>query len=318
MQRRFVIAIALICAFASVDAQEDVLRPKGRPEGDPLRNSASKQAGARSHIYVGFDAGLNYNMFSQPYTLTGPAVVQSPEEVLKSGTGVSPAFGLFVDIPVATGVGIQARLGYDGKWFSNSQRAIIDAEVEATPNAVDGFPNVVDMESEASASWKLNTFGIAILARIDLGSQVFLTAGPIVQLSMGNLTREDKLTQIGPENTFIAVDYNDVPGTYQQISRSTNIAQSFLPAVGPADAYTGREYETTRVGLEFGLGYRYDLSPTMFIAPAIRYQFMLSPLNGSFAGADIARDPTQGLSFLSFDESRLHSLVLAVQLGFQL
>jgi hypothetical protein len=276
-------------------------------------------------IVVGFDAGLNINMFSQPYTLNGPAITQSPEEVLKSGSGVSPAIGVFIDVPVSSSVGIQARFGYDGKWFSNTTQGFIVAPPSNNDvTQVDGFPDFVDMEVRAKASWLLNTIGAAVIARIDVAPNIFITAGPIMQFQLGNLTRTDHLSQVGPTGTFIAVDYNGIRDQFSEITRETTFAQNFLPAIGPQvdgngnPTYVGREYETMRLGLEFGIGYRHDLSPTMFIAPSLRYQHMLTPLNSTFSAVEIARAPTLGAPFMSFGESSLHSIVLAVQLGFTL
>lgn len=317
----FTAALAAM-SIVSLSAQEDVLRPRGRPN-----SQASEQSGSRSRgkqpIVVGFDAGLNINMFSQPYTLTGPDITQSPEEVLKSGSGVSPAIGVFIDVPVSSSVGIQARIGYDGKWFSNTRRSIIDATI-SNPilTGVDGFGSVVDMETEARASWTLNTIGAALLARIDVGSNLVLTAGPIMQFQMGDLVRTDRLTKIGPDDTFIVVDYDGNPGQLDEITRETTFAQNFLPAVGPQTdvngnpTYVGREYQSMRLGLEFALAYRHYLSPSMYIAPALRYQLMLTPLNSTHTAVEVARIPTLGPALMNFGESSLNSLVIAVQLGF--
>ncbi len=319
-----VACLVVLLAITSTFAQEDVLRPRGRPESQRSYKEQQHRRRDKQSIILGLDAGLNINMFSQPYTLTGPTITQSPEEVLKSGSGVSPAFGVFIDVPVASSVGIQARLGYDAKWFSNTFRSVIDATITNEVRGVDGFGGIVDMETEAQASWTLNTIGAAILARVDLAPNVFITAGPIMQFQLGDLVRSDRLTKIGPDNTFIVVDYDGNPGPFDEITRETTFAQNFLPAVGPQDdgngnpTYVGREYESMRLGLEFGIGYRHDISPTMFIAPSLRYQLMLSPLNSTFSAVEIARVPTQGAAAMSFGDSSLNSLVLAVQLGFTL
>jgi len=313
---QFLTCTLIFLSATTLFAQEDVLRPRGRPSTEGTTQSQSRSR-SRLPIVVGFDAGLNINMFSQPYTLNGPAITQSPEEVLKSGSGVSPAIGVFIDVPVSSSVGIQARFGYDGKWFSNTTQSVIDATITGTST-------VIDMETESSASWTLNTLGVALLARIDVAQNVFITAGPLLQFQMGDLVRTDRFTKIGPDNTIISVDYDGASGAFDEITRESIFAQNFLPAIGPQvdgngnPTYVGREYETMRLGLEFGIGYRHDLSPTMFIAPSLRYQHMLTPLNSTFSAVEIARAPTLGAPFMSFGESSLHSIVLAVQLGFTL
>jgi hypothetical protein len=305
----------LLLAVGSLISQEDVLRPKGRPGGEDASTSASN----RRPFILGIEAGVNFNFMSQPYTST-PQIQNSPEEALKSGSGISPEFGVFADIAISDVVGIQGRLAFDQKYATNTQRGFVDADSGVTQDAngsgTSGFA-VVPMETEARYALTMNTIAAAILARINVVDKFFVTVGPYATFLLGDVTRTDRLTWIGPPGTIIAIDYERNPGQYTQIERETNVAQNLLPSI-PSSAYTTSVYSKSRIGIELGAGYRFDLTKKIYLAPNLRYQYMITELNSGFTATDLSQPYTQGTASIQYDKASLNSLALILQLGFTL
>ncbi|HCN05144.1 MAG TPA: hypothetical protein DIS79_05940 [Bacteroidetes bacterium] len=335
--------LLLVALFAAVAAaplsaqSEDVLRPKGRPGSSSSDNTTSSSS---RPITIGIEAGLNFNFFGQdisrqPFVSGDPTVTNSPEEVLGSGFGVSPTIGVFVDVPVSSSIGIQGRVAYDRKSYGNTRRGVVDAFVQQTPvrvQPIDGSPNlpsnihgfndgIVAMDTEAEVSFAMNTIAVAVIGRFDIWKSLYVTFGPYAHFVMGDATRTDTWTWIGPDSTFISVDYNGVRDRYTQISRERNRYQNFLPAVGDPDqigAYEQSTFASARIGLELGAGYRFNLSRTVYLAPNIRYQLMLTPLTAEFQASDIGSATSQGVDRMTFGEASLNSLVAVLQLGIRL
>lgn len=335
--------LLLVALFATIATtplfaqSEDVLRPKGRPGSSSGDNSSSSSS---RPITIGFEAGLNFNFFGQdisrrPFISGDPTVTNSPEEVLGTGFGVSPTIGVFVDVPVSSSIGIQGRVAYDRKSYSNTQRGVVDAFVQQTPvrvNPGDGarsFPStihgfadgVVPMDTEAEVSFAMNTIAVAVIGRFDIWKSLYVTFGPYAHFVMGDATRTDTWNWIGPDSTFIIVDYNRVTGQYTQISRESNRYRNFLPAVGDVNqigAYEQSTFASARIGLELGAGYRFNLSRSVYLAPNVRFQVMLTPLTAEFQASDISSPETQGIDRVTYGEASLNSLVAVLQLGIRL
>lgn len=311
MKSLAVVAVLLLLS-TTIRAQEDVLRPNGRPDGYISSSSSSLP------IIFGAELGRNVNFHSQSFS-SNPTIENSPEAALSSGSGISPMIGIFADFPITRTVGIQTRLGYDAKSASNTQAGIIDAPLDDVVPGIEGIPSVVPMDVDASYCLSYSTINIAALLRIDLVDNLFVTAGPILQLTVGDVSREDKIAKTNTDDdTFIAVDYEGNPGRFQEISRTTNLAQNLLPSVGNPGSYSASTYNTTRFGLEFGLGYRIDITKSVYLAPNIRYQLMLSQLNGEFTAEDISQPFSQQTAELSYEAGGLNTLAFVLQLGFAL
>lgn len=304
----------LLLASASLISQEDVLRPKGRPDGE----NSSTAASPKRPVVLGIEAGVNFNFMSQPYTST-PQIQNSPEEALKSGSGISPEFGVFADVSISSIVGIQARVAFDRKYATNTKQGIIDAFPflpDVIGPSINGF-DAVPMETEARYALTMNTIAAAILARINVIDKLFVTVGPYATYALGDVTRSDRLTWIGPPGTYIAIDYQGNPGVYTQIEREGNIAQNLLPR-DASDTFTTANYSKFRFGFEVGAGYRIDLTKNIYLAPNLRYQLMITELNSGFTATDISQTSSQSAATLQYDKASLNSLALILQLGFTL
>lgn len=307
----------MICLAPFLMAQdEDVLRPNGRPAGWTGRaGSSSSTVGS---IVFGPEAGLNVNFFSSDLT-RDRAISRSPEDVLKSGLGVSYNIGLFADFPIAKTMGIQARVAWDNKQYSNSISADIDAVTQPGPVVIAGQSPVVSMQTTADVQFSMNTVAAAVLLRFDITEQFFATVGPYATFLVGDAIRTDKLTWVGPENTWINVDYEGTTGQYIEISRESNFAPNFLPAIGSdPNAYSASTYSSTRVGFELGVGYRIPISKGVYLAPNARYQLMLTELTTEYRAPDISQVNTQGSSNIVFGKGSLNTLAVVLQLGVEL
>lgn len=307
----FLMVSTALCTTMMIAQSEDVLRPKGRPDGGDEQQTTTSSKKKMSWV-VGIEGGMNMNFHGQGMSMD-PVIDNSPETALESGVGFSPEFGAFVDLGVSSKVGIQLRVAFDAKAAGNAANGIIDAPV----SGVEGFA-VVPMETSMEYALSYNTIAIAALARIDLTESLFLTIGPIAQLTIGDVTREDVLTKTSDDESFITVDYEGNPGQYDQIKRTTTVAQNLLPAAGDPTLYTTSAYETTRFGAEIGIGYRIMLSKSVYFAPNVRYQYMFSPLNDEFTAEEISQPFTQSTALIQYDKGSLNTLAFILQLGFTL
>lgn len=314
MRNVFLYSVVMLLATCSMASQEDVLRPKGRPGGEDQYYPTTH----RRPFVLGIEAGLNMNFMSQPYTST-PQIENSPEEALKSGTGLSPEVGVFADMAISDIFGVQARVAFDQKYATNTKSGIIDASesaIVAIEPRLNGF-SAVPMETEARYALTMNTIAAAILARIDIVEYLFVTIGPYATFAIGDVTRSDRLRRIDPQNTYLNLDYYGNPGQFSQIERETNVAQNLLPSVGPG-TYTTSPYSRTRIGVELGVGYRLVLTNNIYLAPAIRYQYMITELNSGFTAQDISQPTSQSTATLQYDKASLNTLAYILQLGFTL
>lgn len=309
-------ATVLTLVAGSLQAQnEDVLRPYGRP-GD-AQQTDTRAKSKREKMVLGVEGGGLLSFFSQ--TLERDVqVTGSPEDVLKSATGWGTTFGLFFDAPLSSSVGLQFRVNYNKQAFSNTSTAdTIDATIVGIRprdgEAPQGFTSVVPMPVHTTASWTTNSISIAALARIDIVDELFLTIGPIASIKMGDVVRHDMIEKAEADTmTWISIDYNGTPGRYQSIHRDISVASNILP-VGSISTST---YAGARFGLEAGIGYRWKVSQSAYLAPNVRYQYMFSKMNDTFQSTDVSRGNLQSPSNITFSSAMLNALAIVLQVGF--
>ncbi len=312
--RLFVLASLIVTVAASTTAQtEDVLRPKGRPDGGGSGTMLSPNS---NRVFVGVEGGLNVNFLSQDITWQDEEVANSLEAVLESGTGVSFEFGFFADFPLSKGVGIQTRIAYDAKAAGNTQS---DGILEGGILPVDGISGFAPSEGtvETSYSLMMHAATIAVLGRFDIAQNFFATFGPVLNVSIGDVTRSDRSTVLEPDDFFITRDYEGNPIASKEITRETTTWTNILPAVGQGP-YQASTYASTRFGVELGLGYRFFLSNNLYLAPNLRYQYFLNPLTTGISSSDLSREFTRGEVPMTFGEVSLNTLAIILQLGFAL
>ncbi|MCZ2131853.1 MAG: outer membrane beta-barrel protein [Bacteroidetes bacterium] len=308
MNKKTALAVLLLMtiAWTAVAAgDEDVLRPSGSPTE---RHISGAGARASRQMILGFEGGINYSMFSQTLTRTGFMLPDSPENVLESGTGISPYFGITADFPIVKSVGLQIRALYDAKK--------VGREISAAADGTNDFSfEIVNVPLTSKYTLDMTNLTTAFALRVDLTPSVFITAGPMAQFTVGDVKRNDEVRITKADSFYFRVDYDNVPGKYSSIGRETNKAVSMLsPNQYATDS--GRVYSAARFGLEFGLGAKLDIGRNLWLVPQVRYQFMLSPLYDPFQAFDGSRMLTNQPSLIEFSNPKLHSLQFGLALWF--
>ncbi len=299
-----VLLMITVCTEAIASDGEDVLRPRGsaaeRHANDGLRVSRS--------MILGIEGGANYSMFSQTMNRTGAALPDSPENVLKEGAGISPYFGLTADFLLAKSIGLQFRALYDAKNVSREFNS-------ASDGTVDNSFQIINVPLVAKYTLDMNNITTALALRIDITKSVFITAGPMAQFTLGNVTRHDEVRIVNTDSNYFRINYDGIAGKYSSIERSINKVSKLLSG-NQYVADSGVSYSSMRYGLEFGIGAKLDIGKNLWLVPQVRYQYMLTPLYNNFGAEDGVRMLTNQPSHIDFSDPKLHSLQFGAALWF--
>lgn len=317
MYALFLLAFGLAVPVVAQQVEEDVLRPRGKSAAEVAAESSAPSGSSSSGVRysVGGETGFNYNMFSQDLERS-VAISNSPEDVLKSGSGLSRTVAFFVDLPVTSFLGIQGKVLADQKKWSNTGKGGLDALNDDDDLA---GTSVIDAEYETIA----NYLGAALLLRLDIGSTgFFVTAGPTYQFLIEDITRTDKLKislsqeqiDAGFPAASFPVNYELEDGEYSEISRTTSKPEMMLPPV--FDSQIG-EYSSTRLGIEAGVGYRIPVVSPWLIVPQIRYNRQLSTLATETKTFDTWQETSQEISELTFKNAKVHSIQATISFVYQ-
>ena len=279
-----IVAVLLITGIAS--AQEDVLRPNGRPGSTSPSSSSS---GKGLPFILGLEAGGNFNFFSQSIDGTWD---ESPYNVYQNGFGVSPFFGIYADIGLSESFGIGIRLLYDMKSFSNSQDdALLDCFIENQGYTV----APISVEYTESISYVT----INPVLRWQATPEFFVHFGPVIQLAVDSLTNTTTYTV--DESETCRFFY----GTPQE---STTLTTEGSAAADPS----------TRFGIDLALGYRIALSKTIELVPPLGYQWISTPYSQDVECLDDSRANTIDFAPATATSPMLNSLQLSLALWFNL
>ena len=167
MKNIILIALLITLPAALLFSQEDVLRPDGKPGGygeavyDDYEYSGSP-------FSIGFEVGGNYNMFSQNLSWD-PPLTEPIIESMEDGSGLSPYFGVFADIPINYMFGVHLKLQYNSIFYSNSGTGLIDGF-----NSNTGTYNEIAAELEWDNSFAY--FNIEPSLRINFNKDFFCFA----------------------------------------------------------------------------------------------------------------------------------------------
>jgi len=115
MLKRFLLCVFAASLVVALRADEDVLRPKGRPEPS---SRPPTQGIVRGPWALGVELGGSLSFFGQDVTQYQAPTYQTN---LTSGSGLGPLLNLAVDYALTDALGIQARLGYDQKHFTHQR-----------------------------------------------------------------------------------------------------------------------------------------------------------------------------------------------------
>jgi hypothetical protein len=284
------------CALALLPlllyAQEDVLRPRGAPVFEPWTE-------ARTPIRLGLEGGISWNSASQSINYAGVQPTSpTPMDIFKSGSGISPAAAAAVDIGIAPKLGLQFKLGYEQKKWSNSGTKIADCQDLEDPF----FVGLVNVQSRYTV--QANYLAIGAALRYDLTPQLWLTIGPVYHRLLGKVRQTDRY-EVDPNSDC------GFPGPDGNLYRVLEIEAEIGPNDTDPEAPSGG-----RFGAELGIGYRIPLSPGLELVPRLSGQLLSSPRNGDVDTRDWWRGPTLGPLPVQWKGLSLYSVLLTVGVWF--
>ncbi|MCX6153230.1 MAG: outer membrane beta-barrel protein [Candidatus Kapabacteria bacterium] len=278
-----VLSLAFLVAINAAFSQEDVLRPHGKPKKNIIDEA---QESTPFPFIIGLEGGLNYNMFSQTLTWGSP-VPKSIYNAYANGSGLSPFFSIIADFNLNKQIGLQLKLSYDNKKFKNDYTGIADAYTELGERA----DATVKREFENTGSY----LGLSAQLRYNLTDQLFIIAGPLVQIPIGNFDQTETESILSPGF------YYNQPGKPTIISVNSTLSNV-----------------KTRIGFELGIGYKVNITKTIFLVPQARFQIMPTKLtDDELGGIDNSRI-LFGTPTLTATDKTLNSFQFAVALWFQL
>ena len=284
------------CALALLPlllyAQEDVLRPRGAPVFEPWTE-------ARTPIRLGLEGGISWNSASQSINYAGvQPTPPTPMDIFKSGSGISPAAAAAVDIGIAPKLGLQFKLGYEQKKWSNSGTKIADCR-----DLVDPF-YVIPANVQSRYTVQANYLAIGAALRYDLTPQLWLTVGPVYHRLLGKVHQTERY-EVDPNSNcgFLGPDGN----LYRVLEIEAEIGPDDPVPAPPSGG---------RFGAELGIGYRIPLSPGLELVPRLSGQLLSSPRNGDVYTIDEWRKHTLDLLPVQWKGLSLYSVLLTVGVWF--
>lgn len=279
---RFLTLIFLsLLIIQNVYAQEDVLRPHGKP-GYVYSSYPS--------VMFGIESGLNFNMFSQNMTWA-PVLPNTPFRAFESGNGLSLFLGALIDVAIDKKSGIQFKVDFDNVYYTNSE----EGYVECTDIVTELVNNTAIAEYDYNVSGTYIDFSILYRYRLSKDLMVFI--GPVWRTPSGN---HDVEFTVSSKTDGCYVDFAN------QLSAVTSKEEIEV---------------TDQFGLDFGFGYKIPISRNMWIVPQAQFQYYFTKTaeDRLLVGYDWTQANTNfGPSNVDIKDAMLHSLKLSAALWFEL
>ncbi|MFA5511902.1 MAG: outer membrane beta-barrel protein [Candidatus Kapaibacterium sp.] len=277
-----VLLFVSLMIFASVHifTQEDVLRPK-----KPQHIQQDVNLDANYKIRYGIEVGINYNLYSSDQRWL-PIVDQSLLNVYGKAEGISPYFVAMLDFPINSKFGIQTRLSYEGRGFSNEYDGIADCYI------ADDF-QIVDAEVRINSKFSGADIGFSALLRYNVTDEIEIALGPMLLIPSADYEIEETQTVLSEECFF---NYDTDPT--KQISSTSKIGIN------------------TRFGIDLGFSYNIPLSDAVTLAPSLRLNYMFNKLFDDMAGIDVTRESLYGSAFYELVDAKLNVLKFGFALWF--
>lgn len=289
------ICLLFIASFlysSSVYADEDVLRPKGKPAG--YYETEEDYLFERLPFAFGFEVGGNYNMFSQNITYSTP--LNNPTlGQLTNASGLSFYIGLFGDVNINKTFGLHLKLQYNQVYLMDEATGLVDGTLfdENTGQIIETRLTSSSMEWNNSFSY----FNIEPSLRINITDKLFGLIGLTAQFPISNITGE--FTQTALEDGFFYYDENLQPVK----SRTFEVDDDAL---------------NPRYGLNLSLGYKANISKNFYLVPQIHFHYFASNFSDDeLMVSDTSQEFTNGISFVDITDKSLNHLRFSVAFWFQ-
>ena len=286
-----VLLLVLAFSFLTVNSysQEDVLRPNGRTDGGGSYSTSYAHPWA-----LGLEAGLTYNKYGADLNWTDmnglPSSANSINNVFESLDGLSPHLGVFVDYDLSDMFGIHLKLLYNAVKYSNNHDGIVDfTDVQTGQYIGTGISNMDITDS-------YNFFNIEPHLRINATNELYFLVGPSFQFGFGS------------ENTDIIYTENEDFVTYN----------TSLPNEGQSSKTQSADtsFSDTRIAFNLGVGYKFQLSDNIYLAPQIIYNLGLSTYEDVITGNTnqlISQEP----KILKISNQTLNQIRFSITLWFE-
>lgn len=266
-------------------ADEDVLRPKGRP--GPEYRLIEPMGLVRNPWAFGVELGGTLNFFGQTITQHQAPSYQTN---LTSGSGLGPFLNLALDYALNDNIGLQVRLGYDQRRYSLS--GYYDWPCQTPPGSGIFMPARVNQNATQTINYWCAGTGVRIRFA---ENWLFIGGFSYHNLSNASFTVTDTITQ----GTCVFYDDFGLPiGQRRSLSGSN----------------TSR-FSAARWSLDASIGYRVPLSEQVVLVPRIGAQLFLTPLGPDDTTTGI--HPSVGQIY-SFTSSQLHAMQFAIGLWFNM
>jgi len=298
LTRSIILILILLLSVSIVFSQEDVLRPKGKPGGYDYTFD-------RNPFIIGFEGGINYNMYNQTlawddnyYEERGIPNHPTVFDGIESANGISLHFGMLLDVPINSTLGLQARISYDMKNYGTTSSGYDWAYWWD----IQGYTQEnMDLDVDVTSSYLTFT----PLLRINANDNLFFTVGPTFHFLMGDI-----------ETTWTPTVRSDRLATLDQFqfwNRPGGDGQS-TAEFKTSTADPDEQAFSTRVGIEAGVGYKIPIAKSIYLVPQGRFQYMFTKQMEDTGWYDL-----QTLEvFQTTTDKMLHSLQFALAIWFEL
>lgn len=283
-----IVAGMLLCTTMMFAQSEDVLRPNGRPAGE--LEGASSSSSKKLKWVFGIEAGMNANIFNGALEGTWE---NSPLNMLQNGSGFSPLFGLYVEVPLSSSISVGMRMLYDPKSFGN---AVDNAEEQCYDATTDSY-SLALLTSEFEES--ITYITLNPLIRWEPVDRFFVQVGPALQFAIDSV--QSTTTKTINEDEICRFNLGTPDESRVQTTEST-----------------GAPDNSFRAGIDIGVGYRMQLGDKIDLVPRVGYQWMLTPYAKDQEGVDASQMNINGAVPITFTNITLSSIQASLSLWFHL
>ncbi len=262
----------------------------GTPGGDPVGPGDVLHPGKPSQIkvYLGFEGGLTYSMFSGTFVFITPNPYQPQRGTFlwapfDGGSGLGFMIGGNIDIAFTDQIGVMAKIYY------NTRRGVFTRNFDFPNFYVDpntGYPASANTDNELD--WTLEYTSIDLLLRYQVTPEALYLFGGLAYSRMSTNKAEFTQTIVRPVDIEY-LDDADFP-TGERQARTSGTLEPFR---------SGEDLlSETRIVLKLGAGWWIKVGDKMFLTPEISAGI---PINTFFKtkGNDLLQIPASEMNYIT-------------------